>query len=118
MYGILVAGNEERRHLKVNWKHESNSLSQGIVGAFKGSKSIEIWRDDMENFPILVLLLGLVVSIITMKYPKYRNLSLIGSGAFPCILYIIKPEFWIFELIVLVVTYAIEFSRLRKDATV
>ena len=68
----------------------------------------------MERFPIIVLVIGLLVSLLTIRYPKYRRLTLIGSGALPCVLYIITPELWMFELMVFVAVYASEFWRIRK----
>ncbi|KNB71182.1 hypothetical protein ADS79_20425 [Brevibacillus reuszeri] len=68
----------------------------------------------MENFPIIVLLIGLLITLFSVKYPRYRNLTLIGSGALPCVLYSIQPSFWWICLILLVITYCAEFWKIKK----
>lgn len=69
----------------------------------------------MEQFPMIILLIGLIVSIITIRHPKYRSLTLIGSGALPCVLYIISPDLWVLELIVFVGAYVAEYWKIRRS---
>lgn len=71
----------------------------------------------MEKFPLVVLLIGLFVTIATFRYSRYRRLTLIGNGAFPCILYMIQPDYWILYLTVFIAVYISEFWEIRKETT-
>ncbi|MGM0711825.1 hypothetical protein [Brevibacillus parabrevis] len=66
-------------------------------------------------FPTIVLLLGVIVTIFTVKFPAYRQLTLISGGALSCVVVMIKPDFWPLGLGLLIVTYFVEGWKLYRN---